>query len=55
MSTILQLIEVVLKMNTLHFNGRHFSKKDVVIGTNMGPSVTCLFMGHLEELFFCLT
>ena len=52
-STILQLIERVLKMNTFHFNGRYFSQKQgVAMGTKMGPSVACIFMGYLEELFF---
>ena len=52
-STFLQLIELVLKMTTFHFNGRYFSKKQgVAMGTKMGPSVACIFMGYLEELFF---
>ena len=49
----LQLIELVLKENTSHFNGRYFSlKQGVAMGTKMGPSVACIFMGYLEELFF---
>ena len=52
-STFLQLIELVLKMTTFHFNGRYFSQKQgVAMGTKMGPSVACIFMGYLEELFF---
>ena len=51
-STLLQLIELVLKMNTFLFNGRYFSQKHgVVMGTKMGPSVACIFMGYFEELF----
>ena len=52
-STLLQLIDLVLKMNPFHFNGRCFSQKQgVALGTKIGPSVACLFMGYLEELFF---
>ena len=52
-STLLQLIELVLKMNIFHFNGRYFTQKQgVAMGTKMGPSVACIFMGFLEELFF---
>ena len=50
-SSLLQLIEMVLKMNTFHFNGRYFSQKQgVAMGTKMGHSVACIFMGYLEEL-----
>ena len=52
-STLLQLIEMVLKMNTFHFNRRYFSqKKGIAMGTKMGHSVACIFMGYFEELFF---
>ena len=55
-STLLQLIEPVLKINTFHFNGRYFSQKQgVVMGTKIGPSVACLFMGYLEEFFWGLS
>ena len=51
-STLLQLIELVPKMNTFHFNDRYLSKElDVAMGTTMGPSVACLFMEHSEEFF----
>ena len=40
-------------MNTFHFNCRCFSQKQgVAIGMKIGPSVACVFMGYLEELFF---
>ena len=52
-SSLLQPIELVLKMNTFHFKGRYSSqKRGVAMGTKTGPSVACLFTGHLEELFF---
>ena len=52
-STLLQLIELVLKMTTFHFNGRYFSQKQsVAMGTKIGPTVACIFMGYVEELFF---
>ena len=39
-------------MNTFHFNGRCFpQKQSVAMGTKIGPSVACIFMGYLEELF----
>ena len=52
-SSLLQLIELVLEMNTFHFNGRYFSQKQgVEMGTKMGPIVGCILMGFFEELFF---
>ena len=52
-SALLQLIELVLNMNTFHLIGRYFSQKQgVAIGTKMRPSVACIFIGYLEELFF---
>ena len=40
-------------MNIFNFNGRNFSQKQgVAMGTKMGPSVACILMEHLEELFF---
>ena len=51
-STCLRRIELVLKMNTFHFNSRYFTKKHgVAMGTKIGPSVASLLMGWLEELF----
>ena len=52
-STLLQLIELALKMNTFRFNGRYFSQKQgVAMGTKMGPSIACIFIGFFDELFF---
>ena len=50
---ILRLAELVLKMNTFQFNGEHFSQTGgVAMGTKMGPSFACLFVGYLEEQMF---
>ena len=52
-STLLQLIEHVLKMNTFHFNGRYFSQKQGgAMGTNMRHSVACIFIGTWKNFFF---
>ena len=52
-STLLHLIELVLKLNTFHLSGGYFSlKQGVAMVTKIGPSVACIFMRYLEELFF---
>ena len=54
-STFLQLIELVLKMNSFHFIGRCYSLKQCdAIGAKIGPIIACLFMGYLEKWFFTL-
>nr|KAG5714744.1 hypothetical protein BaRGS_000232 [Batillaria attramentaria] len=41
--------ELVLTLNTFEFNGEIFSQiSGVAMGTKMGPSYACLFMGYLE-------
>ena len=39
--------------NTIHFNGRYFfEKQGVAMGTKLGASVACTFMGYLKEFFW---
>ena len=48
--TLLRLAELVLTMNTFEFDGTFYRQTSgVAMGTKMGPSYACLFMGHLEE------
>ena len=48
-STLVQLAELVLTLNTFEFDGQIFHQiSGVAMGTKMGSSYACLFMGHLE-------
>ena len=50
-STLLRLAELVLTLNSFQFNGQFFEQiSGVAMGTKMGPSYACLFMGYLEHL-----
>ena len=50
---ILRLAELVLNLNTFQFNGEYYSQSGgVAMGTKMGPSFACLFVGYLEEKMF---
>ena len=54
-TVVLRLAELVLTLNSFSFGDEHFSQcKGVAMGTKMGPSYACLFMGHLEEQIFRL-
>ena len=45
-----RLAELVLNKNTFSFRDEVFSQMSgVAMGTKMGPSYACLFMGHLEH------
>ncbi|XP_072163921.1 uncharacterized protein [Diadema setosum] len=49
-TTILRLAELVLGLSTFQFNGNFYhQKKGVAMGTKMGPSYACLFIGFIEE------
>ena len=49
-TVVLRLAELVLTLNSFSFGDEHYSQcKGVAMGTKMGPSYACLFMGHLEE------
>ena len=48
--TLLRLAELVLTLNTFEFDGSIFEQiSGVAMGTKMGPSYACLFMGHIEH------
>ena len=50
---ILRLAELVLTLNHFEFDDEHYTQcRGVAMGTRMGPSYACLFMGWLEERFF---
>ena len=52
-TTLLRLTELVLTLNSFEFNGEFFHQiSGVAMGTKMGPSYACLFMGHLEIQIF---
>ena len=41
--------QLVLKLN-FAFNGEHYIQtRGVAMGTRMGPSYACLFVGHIED------
>jgi len=45
--------ELFLSLNNFSFNSSHFlQKKGVAMGTHMGPSYACLFMGYVEHSLF---
>ena len=50
---ILRLAELVLTLTSFKFGDQHFKQvRGVAMGTKMGPSFACLFMGYLEERIF---
>jgi hypothetical protein len=52
-TVVLRLAELVLTLTSFSFGEKHFKQtKGVSMGTKMGPSYACLFMGHLEERIF---
>ena len=52
---VLRLAELVLTLASFQFGDCHYKQtKGVAMGTKMGPSFACLFMGHLEEQIFQL-
>ena len=51
-SSLIRLAELVLKNNHFEFNGDFCTQtRGVGMGTRMGPSYACLYMGLLEERF----
>ena len=51
--TTIRLAELVLTLNNFEFGDDHYDQvKGISMGTKMGPSFACLFMGWLEERFF---
>ena len=52
-TTLLRLAELVLTLSSFQFGDEHFLQTSgVAMGTRMGPSYACLFMGRLEEQIF---
>eukprot|EP00061_Rhincodon_typus_P001401 g14701.t1 len=51
------LTKLVLILNNFSFNSSYFLQtKGVAMGTRMGPSYACLFVGYMEQcLFHCYT
>ena len=51
-TTILRLTELVLTLNHFEFDGNFYNQiRKVAMGTKMGPSYACLFMGYIENKF----
>eukprot|EP00061_Rhincodon_typus_P014833 g42154.t1 len=52
--TLIRLAELVVTLNNFSFNSSHFLQaKGVAVGTCMGPSYACLFVGYVEQSLFC--
>lgn len=48
-TALLRLAELVLTLTSFQFNGQTYQQvKGVAMGSRMGPSFACLFMGYLE-------
>eukprot|EP00061_Rhincodon_typus_P002133 g16696.t1 len=56
-NTLIRFTELVLTLNNFSFNSSHFLQTmEVAMGTGMGPSYACLFIGYVEQsLFRCYT
>ena len=52
-TVVLRLTELVLNLNSFVFGDECFKLvKGVAMGTKIGPSYACLFMGHMNERIF---
>eukprot|EP00061_Rhincodon_typus_P003605 g20506.t1 len=52
-NTLIHLTEPVLTLNNFSFNSSRFlPTKGVAMGTRMGPSYACLFIGYMEQSLF---
>ena len=48
--TLTRLAELVLTLNAFSFNGEYYHQiGGVAIGSKMGPSYACLYVGCIEE------
>ena len=48
--TLLKLTDLVLNLSSFEFDGKYYIQiKGVAMGTKMGPSYACLFVGYVEE------
>ncbi|XP_072435478.1 uncharacterized protein [Chiloscyllium punctatum] len=51
--TLIRLAELVLTLNNFSFESSHFLQtKGVAMGTRMGPSYACFFVGYVEQTTF---
>lgn len=51
--TLVRLAELVLTLNTFEFDSKFYQQVNgVAMGTKMGPSYACLYMGSLEAKLF---
>eukprot|EP00061_Rhincodon_typus_P017462 g46165.t1 len=51
--TLIHLTELVFIFNNFSFNSSHFRQtKGLAMGTCMGPSYACLFIGYVEQFLF---
>ena len=52
-TTLLRLAELVLTTNAFSFNSQYYLQKSgVAMGSKLGPSYACLFVGHQEQLIY---
>ena len=50
-TTLVRLAELVLKHSSFEFYGKQYIQKSgIVVGTKLGPSLACIFMGYVEIL-----
>eukprot|EP00061_Rhincodon_typus_P016158 g44221.t1 len=55
-NTFIRLTKLVHTLNNFSFNSSHFLQtKWVAMGTRIGPSYACLFVGYVEQSLFCYT
>ena len=48
--TLVRMAELVLTLNTFEFKGEYYKQVDgVAMGSRLGPSYACLFVGYVEE------
>ena len=52
-TTLLRLAELVLTTNAFSFNNQYYLQTSgVAMGSKLGPSYACLFVGHQEQLIY---
>ena len=52
-TTLVRLAELVLNHSSFEFKGKQYIQKSgIVMGTKLGPSLACIFMGYVEEKIF---
>eukprot|EP00061_Rhincodon_typus_P001657 g15388.t1 len=51
--TLIRFTELILTLNFSFISSHFLQTKEVAMGTCMGPSSTCLFVGYVEQSLFC--